>query len=169
MEKARRFYIRMRMSWNGGGVKKTFRRDKTNARSESLPTIFRLIGSLYQVAARLQNAQIECANAFAQIERYDSPTTLFYVDPPYVKSTRGSSESYVYEMTNDEHENLSSLLHNCKGMVVISGYPSDLYTCLYRDWRRIDKNVRDVLANKQVECLWINEAAQRNTAQKRLF
>lgn len=170
LEAARRFYARMRMGWMGGGITgRTFRRDKTNARSESLPTIWRLIGSLYQVASRLQNAQIECADAFEQIERYDSPTTLFYIDPPYVASTRGAPDRYIHEMTDSDHERLATALHGCKGMVMISGYPSDLYNRLYADWAYADKAARDLLRNEQIERLWLSPSVMGEQRQKQMF
>ena len=67
---------------------------------------------------------------------YDSPATLYYVDPPYLPETRVSGE-YRHELTTDDHVALAALLHRVRGMVVLSGYRSALYADLYAGWRSV--------------------------------
>lgn len=64
------------------------------------------IGSFME---RLQGVAIECVAATKIIGRLDSENTLFYVDPPYVRITRGShaKDGYRHEMTDNDHEQLA--------------------------------------------------------------
>jgi DNA adenine methylase len=41
---------------------------------------------------RLMTVQIDCRDALEVIRYWDSPDTLFYVDPPYVSETRKDFE-----------------------------------------------------------------------------
>jgi DNA adenine methylase len=64
------------------------------------------------------------------LEKYDSETTLFYCDPPYLHETRTGKSEYKHEMSEDDHEELVALLLQIKGMCVLSGYDNELYTLL---------------------------------------
>ena len=92
------------------------------------------------------------------LKLYDSPTTLFYCDPPYLHSTRGDAKAYGYELVEHEHSQLAEALRRVKGKVALSGYRSDLYDKLFKDWRRYDapaKHCHSVKRHRQ-ECLWMN-------------
>lgn len=90
------------------------------------------------VAQRLLQVQIECAPAIEVIQRYDTPETLFYVDPPYPHEIREQSSlaAYWHEMTDEQHRKLATVLKACKGRVAISGYECELYTELFGDWHK---------------------------------
>ena len=93
---------------------------------------------LWETAERLKGIQIENDDALAVLKRYDTPKTLFYVDPPYLHSTRMKDalrKGYKYEMDDEQHVQLASVLHTLKGMVMLSGHPSPLYKELYPGWR----------------------------------
>ena len=83
---------------------------------------------------RLKGVVIENRDAIEVIDQHDSDSTLFYIDPPYVMSTRDAGKDYRYEMTDQEHVELAKKLHGAKGRVIVSGYNSDLYNDLYRGW-----------------------------------
>lgn len=121
------------------------------------------------IIERLQGVVIENRDAVKLIPQHDSYETLFYVDPPYVPETRNKGDDYRYEMTDGQHAELAGLLHSLKGMVVLSGYPSELYSGLFKGWMRIDKNAHADGARDRVECLWLNEAAARAQQQQRLI
>ena len=106
---------------------------------------------------RLRNVLIESRDALIVIKNYDRLSTLFYIDPPYVMSTRAKkSLLYEQEMTDADHIELSATLHNVKGMVVLSGYPSALYDQLYADWRKILKSATAQNGKGRVECLYLS-------------
>ncbi len=123
--------------------------------------VSRWLGSvegLPEIAQRLQRVQIENAPAIEVIQRYDTPNTVFYVDPPYVHSARGDAAAYGYEMTDKDHGSLAKVLRTVRGRVVLSGYRTDLYDRLYRKWRRVDadeRNCHSVRTPRQ-ESVWLN-------------
>jgi DNA adenine methylase len=110
---------------------------------------------------RLQGVCIEQRNAIELIPLWSRPDTLFYADPPYLKSTRSSSSvKYSCEMTDADHERLAEILHQASGMVIVSGYSSELYERLYSGWRLIKKSSRAQNAKPTIECLWLSPNIQ---------
>lgn len=73
-------------------------------------------------AIRLQNVQIECADALYIIRSRDTPSTFFYCDPPYYNSDCGHYDGYSVE----DFEALLKLLSTIEGKFLLSSYPSDL-------------------------------------------
>ena len=57
------------------------------------------------------------------IEKYDSPTTYFYVDPPYWKTENYYS---LHDFDVDNHKQLCNQLKNIKGKFSLSYYEFDL-------------------------------------------
>ena len=92
------------------------------------------------------------------IQRYDTPETVFYLDPPYVHSARGDTSAYENEMSDDDHEELAEVLSSIRGRAVLSGYRTSLYDRLFKDWKRIDAPERTAHSVRQPrqESLWIN-------------
>lgn len=119
--------------------------------------------------ARLAGVVIEDRDAADVMRQHDTPDTLHYVDPPYVQSTRNmrrGNAAYAYELTDADHEQLAEVLHGLSGMVVLSGYRSDLYAALYPDWQVVERGHLADGARPRVECLWLNRhAAERSPAQ----
>ncbi len=108
---------------------------------------------------RLQGVIIENRDYDKVLFAHDSEKTLHYVDPPYVHSTRNlkrGNAMYAYELTDEEHIELSSNLKSLKGNVILSGYNSDLYKNLYDDWVKIEIATHADGAKDRVECLWLN-------------
>lgn len=116
------------------------------------------IEALPQVAARLLRVQIENRPATEVIKLYDSSGTLFYCDPPYPHESRSDSKAYGYEMTQQEHETLAQVLHDCVGKVAISGYRCDLMDTLYEGWTLHEATPKNCHSVKQMrqEALWSN-------------
>ena len=105
--------------------------------------------ALSAAVERLRGVVIENQPAIKVIRDYDSPETLYYIDPTYPYETRNkrwAGNAYRYEMTDDDHRKLAEVLWSIEGMSVISGYPCKLYDCeLYPDWRRVERRRRGVL------------------------
>lgn len=173
LEDARRFYCRVEMGFNGIDTHNSgFRRERkgASARNVSVCSEFNSIAHLYDAARRLKHAQIDHEDAFSLIERYDSPETLFYIDPPYVYRTRGTERKrYEHEMDDTDQRRLADLLRGLKGMVILSGYPSALYDELYADWRCVTHQTTDVAGGQQTECLWISPKADDALSYGPLF
>jgi DNA adenine methylase len=160
LEIARRFYVRSRQSFGAGeGQYSTgwrFQRNDTRGGS-SVTDEWNNLENLRAAVARLKSVQIESDTAINCIKRFDTPETLFYVDPPYLFETRHSNEHrYAHEMSNDEHVALGQVLKQVQGMVIISGYSSALYDELFAGWRCIQKTTTTNGNNEAIECLWIS-------------
>jgi DNA adenine methylase len=162
IERARRFYIRLKMSWANSWEKDIFRRDKGGRmKRDNAPNLFSHIAHLYGAANRLKEAQIDCADAIAQIQRYNRPDALVYLDPPYVAETRGQKTRYESEMTDEQHRDLARAAKETPAMVIVSGYPSALYDELYAGWKVVTTQAVDMINKPRTECLWINPTAQQ--------
>lgn len=111
---------------------------------------------------RLRGVVIEEVPAVSMIPRHDSPATLYYVDPPYLHSTRSfrrRNAAYRHEMGPDDHRALATVLRAVSGMVVVSGYPSELYDKeLYPDWERRERKHLADGARARTEVVWLNPA-----------
>jgi DNA adenine methylase len=108
---------------------------------------------------RLRGVVIENKDAKAVCLTHDAPTTLHYIDPPYVKKSRSDSgDDYRHEMSDGDHEELSRCLHGLSGTVILSGYHSELYDSLYSDWRFVEMAALADGAKKRTEVLWIKDA-----------
>lgn len=72
------------------------------------------------LAIRLQNVQIECADALYIINSRDSKETFFYIDPPYIGSDMGHYDGY----SEQDFESLLNRLSEIKGKFLLSSYPN---------------------------------------------
>ena len=120
-------------------------------------------GNIPDFVERLRGVVIEQRDAVEVMLRHDGPDTLHYVDPPYVHSTRGGKtrgsvtrKTYKHEMDDAAHRELSGILHEMRGTVVLSGYRCSLYDEMYSDWRRVDRAAHADGAKDRIESLWLS-------------
>ncbi len=116
---------------------------------------------LSRFCERLRGVVIENRKGIEVIKAHDRADTLHYIDPPYVGSTRDRGSDYTHEMRDEDHRELASVLHKAKGMVVLSGYRSDLYKELYGNWSRVECAAFADGARPRTEVLWLNPSAQK--------
>jgi len=64
---------------------------------------------------RLERVQLECAPYNEVIDRFDRPTTLFYLDPPYF-----GRKLYRYNLGEADFEKLAGQLNQIRGKFVLS-------------------------------------------------
>ena len=126
------------------------------------------------VSDRLQGVAIECRDALDVIRDHDSPDTLFYLDPPYVFSTRSlvasnhSSHDYYgdHEYPDEAHRELASVLNGIEGRAAVSGYASPLYDeeLFTRElgWERHEDAVKGLPGSRgyMSEIVWTNYRAK---------
>ena len=130
------------------------------------------IKSLPEIHERFKCVQVENSDWRRLLADYDSPQTVFYLDPPYVDSSKGV---YKDEMTVHDHEEMLDMIFRLKGFVALSGYPNPLFD--NRPWDNsfswevqmtmkalafTDENAkthRDTNRGNVIEKLWIKEAA----------
>jgi len=164
LERARRFYVRARQVRTGLAQTASHGRwahCRLTSRAGMAGAVSRWLGTveaLPEIAQRLLRVQIENDLAINVIRRYDSEETLFYCDPPYPHESRGDSNAYLYEMTNEDHVKLAEVLHNVKGKVALSGYHCDLLDELYGNWNVHEANSKKVhsVKTERTEVLWTN-------------
>lgn len=129
--------------------------------------------------ARFKGVTIQSRHANRVLSQHDSPTTLHYVDPPYLPETRSNKNPYckkhmyTHEIDRDGHVELLGQLRGLAGMVILSGYPSKLYDGMLPGWRKSKIAALADGARKRTEVLWLNPACvaalERDRAQKHMF
>lgn len=124
--------------------------------------------ALRLIVDRVKAVTIENSDATKILAVYDAPSTLHYIDPPYLPETRSSGNRrrgkgfhvYEHELETEDHVALLNFLTTLKGMVVLSGYPSELYDALLPGWQRHEKEAYADGGRARRECIWLNPAAQ---------
>lgn len=125
---------------------------------------------------RLRGVVIENRPALELLKRFGSyADALFYLDPPYLPSTRntqtsaGLAQVYRHEMTEAEHVVLLEAIRQVTAMVAISGHPSALYDEMLTGWKRLQHRHFGDGHAERIEVLWLNPQAAASVGQKRLF
>jgi len=159
VDRALMFYVVIKMSINGrvGSGWSYALKGKSEGRSQ-------LEFDVDRVRERLRKVQIENLDYRELIDKYDREGLLFYMDPPYVHSTRVSVDAYRYEMSEREHVELVERLLRMKGIVMLSGYRNEIYEELERNgWKRFDFEVvcwssksKEGKKGRRIESVWVN-------------
>ncbi len=180
VEMARRTLIRAFMGFGSAGATK----GSTGFRIDSMRA-YKLAAHLWAehpihiqtFTCRLAGVIIEHRPAISVIMQHDAADTLIYADPPYVHESRYNTggkarKCYRHEMSDDQHRELIEVLRNCQGSVVLSGYPSDLYSEMLSDWTCHQTKAR-ISANTgtsvRIECVWLNPRCKDMQGQQRMF
>lgn len=172
VEQARRTLIKSHMGFAANPArdwKTGFRADSKRSHTTPARDWTGMPEVIASVVERLRGVVIEQRPAMQVMAAHDAPSTLHYVDPPYVHSTRydDGRHAYRHEMTNAEHGELLAFVRRLEGAVVISGYDHELYNAHLVRWRRMEKAALADGAKKRTEVLWLNERAA--SANRRLF
>jgi DNA adenine methylase len=163
IERAVAFFISVRQSM-AGRMKCFSPLSRTRTRrgmNEQASAWWNAIDGLPDVHSRLARVVILNDPAIRVIRSQDGPGTLFYCDPPYVPSTRTAPDVYRHEMTIEEHAELLTVLKDCEGHVMLSGYRCDLYDTELAGWRREDLELPNAsgsgkVKQKRIESIWMN-------------
>jgi DNA adenine methylase len=104
------------------------------------------IEMIHAFSLRMRKVQIECRDFREIIQVYDTPDTLFYVDPPYI----GREKHYLGGFTEKDHRDLAHMLNNIQGKAIVSYYYDPLLDELYPGWVRktLDAN-RQIIGKKE--------------------
>ena len=155
IERAYRWFVVARMCRNGsfGHSSITFSHQRDRA-----GWFKQIVDDMDRVVERLRSVNIENRDWAEIFRRYDAPHTVFYLDPPYLPSTRSSAKYYRCEMTEDDHIGLIDALKSIKGKVILSGYRSELYDSL--QWERKEVELENLHGKTKTECLWRNYEIQ---------
>lgn len=164
VERARRFFVKIRqgflsqMSRRGQG-------DWSHAVSPSGGKVETLawknsLDGLYAVADRFLRVQIENRPALDVIRTYGTPSTLFYVDPPYYMGSRSPGRKYVSEMSEADYVALAGALDGSGSKVALSAYGCPFIDALFPapKWRKFQARPRAVCSRgpAKAEALYVN-------------
>ena len=168
LERARRVWVLLSQG-RGATLRRTgwrFYRDPAGS-TYSMPDYLTAYAErVPAAAARIHGVSLECRDALEVIADYGQhPNVLLYCDPPYLRTSRNSS-NYRHEMgSEDQHREFVAAVRECRSSVVISGYHSPLYDDLLADWHRSEfaawtgNGVRDgstKIDGERTEVLWGN-------------
>jgi DNA adenine methylase len=164
VQRAAWFFVACRQSLAGRmdtftGITRTRTRGDRNAEVNAW---WNAIEGLPAVHRRLRDVLILNRPALDLIRGHDGPDTLFYLDPPYPHQTRAATDVYgPHEMTEADHRELLEVLTGCKGKVILSGYPNDLYDRALAGWNQHTFDIANHAAGgatkgRETEVLWCN-------------
>lgn len=162
VERARRLIVRSFMGFGSNGHARStgFRANSNRSGTTPAHDWHNYPDALAMIVNRLQGIVIENRDAKLVMTAHDAPSTLHYVDPPYVLSTRSDpSKDYAVELSDDDHGELLAFLRGLKGTVIISGYAHDIYDAALHDWSRVERKHLADGARERTEVLWINRPA----------
>ncbi len=141
--------------WQKSGFDARVNDDGFVARVNSLRAMPEVV---LQCAERLRGVVIERGDGVKLLGRFDRPDCLIYIDPPYLPETRTVS-IYAHDMSGPGHVRLLEAIRGLrKAMVIISGYPSELYDNMLPGWRCVMREAVADTGAARVEALWLNPA-----------
>ncbi|WP_414041475.1 DNA adenine methylase [Acidithiobacillus sp. M4-SHS-6] len=133
-ERAWAFFVVSNAAFSGGGQSGlTEKRFATSTQRSQGRRMNYHIEGLPTLAQRLKDVVIENRDAIDLLDQYDSPDTLFFLDPPYYPETRNirherSRGTYDGgEMDAVQHLELLAMCRRLKGFVALCGYAHDDY------------------------------------------
>jgi DNA adenine methylase len=177
MERARRVWVLLSQG-RGSTLRRTgwrFYRDPAGSTYSMPDYLAAYAARIPPCATRLHGVSLECRDALELVRDYGKHSNvLLYCDPPYLKSSRNST-NYRHEMADEgQHVALAAALRDTKAAVVLSGYGSPLYEDLYGGWHRVElsawtgngiRNGATKADGDRVEVLWSN----RPLGERHLF
>ncbi len=135
-ERAIHYAINRVQSFSGTGSTWAYRIASSKFSGKWLPFLNRL----ELINARLKKVQIECLDFEKVIKKYDSKSTLFYLDPPYI----GGEKYYKTSDVNfkiEDHLRLAQALKKIKGKFILSYYDHEFIRASYKTFRIVKKIV----------------------------
>lgn len=112
IQRAARLLYLQKNSFGGLVRRQTFHYCVTKPSNYNPTRLRRLIET---TASRLARVQLECWPYERVLERYDRPSTFFYIDPPYV-----GLSLYRFNLTNDDFPDLAERLRALRGKFLLS-------------------------------------------------
>lgn len=169
LERARRVWVLLTQG-RGGTLRRTgwrFYRDPAGSTYSFPDYLAAYVARMEDAAARLHGVSLECRDALEVAADYGKhANVLLYCDPPYLATSRNST-NYRHELaTEQQHRDLAEVLTGAASAVVLSGYHSPLYDELYADWYRVEMSawtgngVRGEASKtdgNRTEVLWSNQ------------
>ena len=112
IQRAGRFFYLQKNSFGGLVIRQEFHYGVTQPSNYNLERIPEIIEHTHR---RLQRVQIESLPYEQILQKYDRPTTVFYLDPPYWER-----KLYKFNFTEKDFIGLEARLHSIRGKFVLS-------------------------------------------------
>ncbi len=112
IQRAGRFFYLQKNSFGGLILKQKFHYGVTQPSNYNLERIPEVIERVHR---RLQRVQIESLPYEKILEKYDRPTTLFYLDPPYWER-----KLYKFNFTKQQFDDMEARLRRLEGKFILS-------------------------------------------------
>ena len=150
VQRAHRFYYLIMAGWGGEALYPRFQTSTQDGGHGN-----RLIGALktlknrlLPIHERLRTVLIENLDWHECMERYDSPSTVLYLDPPYL----GNGVNYKFNMRGEEdHRILADQLRVSKGLWILSAYDSTEIRALFEEYHFTPIKSSSGMKTSQVE------------------
>jgi DNA adenine methylase len=113
IQRAVRYYYLQRLGFGGKTAGRTFGPGATRPMNLNLTTMEE---TLLEVHWRMERVTIEHLDACRCIERYDRPSSFFYVDPPY----HAVNQCYAVKFSDADFLRLRKTLDKIKGRFILS-------------------------------------------------
>jgi hypothetical protein len=134
----------------GGGIMKHKRRAKRNIGVE-------LDLCVIETWQQHEDIELHHTDALSFLKEFKFTGEEFiYADPPYLVETRSGRYRYHYELSQQDHIRLLSLLKEVPCKVMVSGYWSALYEKELSCFRVIQFRAMTRSGSCKTECLWMN-------------
>lgn len=175
IESARCMYISSVLTYSGAGTRWNTKLKGKKVLAQRFPDGRVYADYLMDISGRLRRVEFfqrRYQDAIAQATR---SRHLIYADPTYLNSTRGGKDNrhvnrakaltrnqYLFELCDEQHQELAVLLRLSPAMVVLSGYPSEMYRSLYRGWYTVSQSVTDQSGARKPDTIWLNPLAHAN-------
>ena len=117
-------------------------------------------------ARRLEATSIFSRDALSVIKATDTPTTFFYLDPPYFNSDCGHYKGY----SEEDFRNLLDLASRLEGKFLLSSYPSGVLKEYIEkhSWLTIEIEMPRVGGGTKIEVLTLNYSPEK-CVQPKIF
>ena len=115
---------------------------------------------LPEVLESLRDVFISSEDAIKSIKRWDSPETLFYIDPPYP----GTDQSHYSGYSQKDFDLLMEAIKEAEGTVILSCYPNESVPYnweRYEITRKCSINFKDGITDSyRTEVIWVKPGKQ---------
>lgn len=118
---------------------------------------------LPEICKRLRYVEKHNLDCIDFLKKFNKPNSFAYLDPPYLQETRTAKKVYNHEMSKQDHIDLLYYIRDeWKGKFLISGYESDLYKFMLKNYCNFDclrvanNSGQNKVKNGRIECVWRN-------------
>ena len=166
IEKAHLFFCRVnqaKFAKLGGGWNTGYKRNEASVYNNKRKN---LLGNF----SEFQGVQVENRDALKVIDQYDSPSSFFYLDPPYVDTDQGHYKGY----SEKDFLSLCEKIKNIKGSFLLSCYDQTLAEKY--GWIKYTKEAMGCIAastkgkkDTKIECLYYKPSEKPNEKTLKIY